>query len=313
MVLHVVAGVVYNAKNEILIARRLDHSDQGGLWEFPGGKVKKGESAEHALVREFKEEIGIDIQKARPLIRITHEYTHKKILLDVWQVEKWQGQAQGLEGQVIEWCVVDKLLNKKFPTANYPIIKAIRLPERYLITAEPEKWHDKKFFYHLAACLDTGISLIQLRAKQLSQRDYCYCAEKILKLCQSYHADLLVNSTPEIALSVGAQGVHLNSQRLTACALRPLPNHLIVSASCHFIEEIQQANAIQTDFIVLSPIKATRSHPRAKPLGWLKFFELSTLARCPVFALGGMKVNDLEMAWAHGGQGIAGIRRICEV
>jgi len=313
MVLHVAAGVVHNTKNEILIARRLDHSEQGGLWEFPGGKIKDGESTEYALVREFKEEIGIDIQESRPLIRITHKYPNKTILLDVWQVEKWRGIAQGCEGQLIEWCSVDQLSNKKFPEANYAIIKAIRLPECYLITTEPEKWNDKKFFYHLAACLDTGISLIQLRAKKLPEREYCYCAEKILTLCQSYHADLLVNSTPDIALSVGAQGVHLNSQRLLACAARPLPQHLMVAASCHFIDEIQHANTIQADFIVLSPVKTTPSHPDAKPLGWLTFFELTELARCPVFTLGGMKTNDLEMAWAHGGQGIAGIRGMCEI
>jgi len=313
MALHVVAGVVYNAENKVLIAHRLESFDQGGLWEFPGGKLEKGESAESALVREFKEEIGIVIQKARPLIRITHAYPHKTILLDVWQVEKWQGLAQGREGQAIEWCSVDKLDDKPFPAANYAIIKAIRLPDLYWITPEPVKWNDKSLFYRLEACLDKEISLIQLRAKHLSERDYCCCAEKMLKLCQNYKANLLVNSTPQIALSVGAQGVHLNSARLTACAARPLPKHLIVGSSCHNAQDIQQAHVIQTDFIVLSPVKKTDSHPDAKLLGWLNFFQLTELATCPVFALGGMSTKDKTMAWAHGAQGIAGIRNIANL
>jgi 8-oxo-dGTP diphosphatase len=303
---HIVAGVIYNAQNEILIARRPAHTHQGGLWEFPGGKCEAGESPPQALARELQEELAIIVQQARPLIRHVHAYPDKKILLDVWRIEQWQGQAWGREGQAVQWCKANYLKNFKFPAANVPIISAVQLPTLYLITPEPLT--DKKFFYRLEACLDGGRTLVQLRAKKLSERDYCYCAEKALTLCDRYGAQLLVNATPEIALSVGTHGVHLNSERLLAC--RERPSDLLVAASCHSLKEIQQANQLRTDFIVLSPVRTTASHPEAPPLGWLKFFQLTEQANCPVFALGGMGTEDVPRAWAHGAQGIAAIRAL---
>ncbi|MEN8216639.1 MAG: Nudix family hydrolase [Pseudomonadota bacterium] len=305
---HVVAGVIYNAQGEILIARRLAHTHQGGLWEFPGGKCEAGESPPQALARELQEELAIVVQQARPLIRLVHAYPEKKILLDVWRVEQWQGQAWGREGQAVQWCQANYLKNLKFPAANAAIISAVQLPTLYLITPEPLSLTDKKFFYRLEACLDGGRTLVQLRAKKLSERDYCYCAEKALTLCDRYGAQLLINATPEIALSVGTHGVHLNSQRLLAC--RERPSDLWVAASCHSLKEIQQANQIGTDFIVLSPVRTTASHPEAPPLGWFEFFQLTEQANCPVFALGGMGTEDVPRAWAHGAQGIAAIRAL---
>jgi len=307
---HVVAGVIYNFQGEILLARRPDHTHQGGLWEFPGGKCEAGESALQALIRELEEELGITVQQARPLICIIHAYPDIKIRLDVWQIEQWQGSVWGRFGQAVQWCPPKHLKNKQFPAANRPIITAVQLPSLYLITPEPVSLTDKKFFYRLETCLDEGISLVQLRAKNLSERDYCYCAEKALTLCDRYGAQLLVNATPEMALSVGTPGVHLNRERLLACVERPLKKDLWVTAACHNLEEIQQANLIGADFIVLSPVRKTASHPEASPLGWLKFWELTEQTHCPVFALGGMNREDVPRAMAHGAQGIAAIRAL---
>jgi len=310
---HVVAGVIYNAQGEILLARRPEHTHQGGLWEFPGGKCEVGESVPQALARELQEELGIVVQQARPLIRVAHAYPDKKILLDVWRIEAWLGTPWGREGQTVQWCHTQDLNNFKFPTANVPIITAVQLLSLYLITPEPMSLTDKKFFYRLEACLEGACSLVQLRAKNLTDRDYCYCAEKALKLCDRYHAQLLLNASPEMALSVGTHGVHLNSKRLFAYTERPpLGTNLWVAGSCHTLEEIEQANRINTDFIVLSPVRTTTSHPDAPPLGWLKFFQLTEQANCPVFALGGMSVADIPKTWAHGAQGIAAIRALWE-
>jgi 8-oxo-dGTP diphosphatase len=307
-ILQVVAGVIYNAQKEVLLARRPKHTHQGGLWEFPGGKREPQETVEQALARELQEEIGITILKARPLIRITHTYPERKVLLDVWEIEQWQGTAYGREGQPVQWCPADSLKNYSFPAANYPIITAVQLPSHYLITPEPVSWNDKKFFYRLEQCLDSDISLMQLRAKNLSERDYCYCAERALTLCERYGAKLLVNATADIALSVGTHGVHLTSERLLACTERPLNNNLWVAASCHSIAEIEQANHKEIDFIVLGSVRSTESHPEAQPLGWFEFFQHTETANCPVFALGGMKLEDRAIALAHGAQGIAAIR-----
>ena len=129
-------------------------------------------------------------------------------------------------------------------------------------------------------------------------------------MSHNYNALLLVNATPEIALSIGTDGVHLNRTRLLSCTERPLNSDLLVAASCHSLEEIQQANLIGVDFIVLSPVRSTASHPDALPLGWTQFAQLTKQANCPVFALGGMRVEDVSIARAHGGQGIAAIRAL---
>lgn len=306
--IHVVAGVITNPQGEILLARRPDHLHQGGLWEFPGGKCEKGETPEQALARELREELDLVIQQIRPLIRIHHTYPEKSILLDVWQVEKWQGQPWGREQQLLQWCPPQRLREKAFPAANYPIITAVQLPSMYLITPEPLSKQDNQFFYQLETCLDNDISLVQFRAPHLSDQEFCECAERALTLCNRYGAHLLVNAAPELAIAVGTHGVHLNGERLQRYSQRPLPPHLWVAASCHDAQQIQQANRIQADFMVLSPVKPTLSHPDAKPLGWSAFFQLTELANGPVYALGGMSKSDMFKTWSHGGQGIAAIR-----
>ena len=309
--IHVVAGVIENTQGEILLTRRPDHVHQGGLWEFPGGKCEQGESIEQALVRELKEELDIDVQQARPLIRIDHTYPdQRRVLLDVWRVEHWAGQPWGREQQRMEWCAMKALQDRAFPSANLPILSALRLPSFYLITPEPSSWRDKKFFYQLEACLDQQISLIQLRAKHLTDKEYCYYAEKALTLCDRHGATLMVNTTVEIALSVGASGLHLTCERAQCYTERPLEKSWNISTSCHSLAEIQHAHRLQVDFIVLSPVKMTPSHIETPPLGWHQFFHLTEQSDCPVFALGGMNKQDVVKAWAHGGQGIAAIRSL---
>jgi len=122
---HVAVGVLLNDNHEVLIAMRPAESHQGGLWEFPGGKVEEGESVEYALNREFKEELGISVQACTPLIQIRHEYSDKLVMLDVWRIEKFSGIPQGREGQAIEWRALSKLRAVDFPKANERIIREL--------------------------------------------------------------------------------------------------------------------------------------------------------------------------------------------
>lgn len=123
---HVAVGVLLNEKREVLIALRPDDSHQGGLWEFPGGKVEEGESVEHALNREFEEELGISVQGCTPLTQIRHDYSDKSVMLDVWRIEKFSGIPRGREGQAIEWRALSKLRAVDFPKANAGIIHALK-------------------------------------------------------------------------------------------------------------------------------------------------------------------------------------------
>ena len=98
--IHVMAAVIRDAERRILIAKRPDDAHQGGLWEFPGGKLEPGESRLEALQRELHEELGITVQQARPLIDLQHNYPDKHIRLDVWEVSEFTGTAHGAEGEV---------------------------------------------------------------------------------------------------------------------------------------------------------------------------------------------------------------------
>ena len=125
---HVAVAVIVhqNDSNKILIAKRPDHVHKGGLWEFPGGKVEQGEHVFEALARELEEELAIFVLQAEPLINIQHDYPEKSVLLDVWKVTEFSGNAKENEGQAIEWVSVSQLNEYSFPEANNLIISELQ-------------------------------------------------------------------------------------------------------------------------------------------------------------------------------------------
>ena len=125
---HVAVGVLFDSKQRVLLAKRGSHQHQGELWEFPGGKVEFGESVFAALQRELKEELGIHIISAQPLIEIKHDYKDKAVVLDTWRVTAFSGEPQGLEGQPIAWVAIHELKDYSFPEANLAIIQRLLEP-----------------------------------------------------------------------------------------------------------------------------------------------------------------------------------------
>ena len=131
--IQVVAAVIFrfdktlaqSENNHILIARRADHLHQGGLWEFPGGKVEKGETHHQSLVRELQEEINITITSASPMMQISLDYIDKSVTLDIWKVIEFEGNPEGAEGQEIRWVSMDELRDYDFPAANQPILQKL--------------------------------------------------------------------------------------------------------------------------------------------------------------------------------------------
>lgn len=122
---HVAAAVIHRGDGSILIARRPVHVHQGGLWEFPGGKVEGGETVTQALARELCEELAIQVVAAEPLLVVRHDYPDKAVLLDVWCVTEFAGEPVGNEGQPLCWVGVAQLRDYPFPEANQPIIEAV--------------------------------------------------------------------------------------------------------------------------------------------------------------------------------------------
>ena len=97
--LQVAVGVVKNPEGKILISLRHTTLHQGGLWEFPGGKIEPLETAEQALSRELKEELNITVTAATPLITVNHQYPGLSVQLKVFLVEQFSGEAKSCEGQ----------------------------------------------------------------------------------------------------------------------------------------------------------------------------------------------------------------------
>ena len=106
---HVAVGVVSNSTGEILLSRRAAGTHQGGLWEFPGGKVEPGEKTFQALQRELGEELAIDVHAARRLIKLPFDYPDKRVMLDVLRVTKWSGAVVAREGQALQWVGLQEL------------------------------------------------------------------------------------------------------------------------------------------------------------------------------------------------------------
>ncbi|HEV8077659.1 MAG TPA: Nudix family hydrolase, partial [Marinobacter sp.] len=300
--IHVAVGVVTDNQGRILIAKRAAGAHQGGLWEFPGGKVERKETVQQALERELLEELGVTTGNFTPLIQIAHDYGDKAVLLDVYRAHIQKGEAHGREGQPLKWVTPDELNSYTFPAANRPIVSAITLPERLLITGAFT--HHSDFLQKLSAALSQGITLVQLRAPELKSAEFMLLAAEVQRECERRGVRLLLNTDPDINKAVH---LHLNSARLMQTHSRPLAPGYLLGASCHNAEQILHANTLAVDYICLSPVKATNSHPQITPLGWDNFAEFTRLAAAPVYALGGMKEHDIATAINHGGQGIASI------
>ncbi len=121
----VVAGVIINNNNKVLISKRPEGKHLSNLWEFPGGKIKKGETPEKALERELKEELDISINtdKLKPITFASHSYKEFHLLMPLFLCEQWGGNVKPMENQEIRWIEPEAIINYPMPPADKPLIK----------------------------------------------------------------------------------------------------------------------------------------------------------------------------------------------
>ena len=301
----VVAAVIERPDGSFLLAQRPAGKVYAGYWEFPGGKVEPGEPLAAALARELHEELGIDVESAYPWIVQTYTYPHAKVRLNFFRVRAWRGEPHGKEAQQLAWQHVSALAVAPLLPANAPVLRALQLPFEYAITHAGEIG-EKQQLIRLDRRLAQGLRLIQVREKGMPAPELERFAAAVIASARSHGARVLINSDIELALRLGADGVHLAAAQLARLEQKPaLP---WCAASCHNAAELARAAQLGVDFAVLGPAQATPTHPDAKPLGWEGFAALARGASLPVFALGGMKPIDLETAWRCGAQGIAMVR-----
>jgi len=311
-IVHIIVAVIVK-DDRVLISKRAENVHQGGLWEFPGGKVEAGENGEQALLREIKEELGITIKKVRPLIKITHHYADKSVLLDTLLVSQFDGKnyesdalLTGLEGQAVKWVKRSDLAAYQFPAANKAIITALSLPDCYLIT--PDQTSNSSLTQFLNDFSDACqlYKLIQLRIKSLAKDPLDFIISQCNAIAQKNQVQLMLNSSMKLNSPV-KHDVHLTSRDLySKNILQQYPDRFL-AASCHTLKDIKRANELKLDFIVVSPVKKTTSHPAEEAMGWSEFKQLIATAKMPVYALGGMQAEDIKEAYSYGAQGIAAI------
>jgi 8-oxo-dGTP diphosphatase len=293
----------------VLLGNRPAGKAWAGWWEFPGGKIEDGEAPLEALQRELDEELGVQATEAYPWLVRTFDYPEKTVKLNFFIVKSWQGEPVGREAQQLSWQNPAGLTVEPMLPANTPILSALSLPPVYAITNMLEMG-EATFFKALELQLKKGLKLIQVREKQLGQDALIAFTHKVITLAHPFGARVLMNADLDDVIKAGADGIHLNS--IALMALSEKPHGLLVAGSCHNAQEMAKASELHLDFVMLSPVLPTSSHPEAQGMGWEAFAKIKQDYPLPVYALGGMQYSALEHAWKAGGHGIAMQRAVWE-
>ena len=303
-VLVVAAGVLLR-EQRFLMASRPPGKVYGGYWEFPGGKAEAGETPRAALIRELAEELGIEVVRADPWIVREHAYPHARVQLHFFRVSAWHGEPHPHEGQRLAWLASQDAPPEPMLPANGPVLRALSLPAIYGIT-EAETWGVDGFLARLDVALDQGLKLIQVRDKRLPETARLSLSREVVRRAHARGARVLINGSASMCQEAGADGLHLDSSRLMQLTARPAADW--VGASCHSLAELRKAEALGADFVMLSPVLPTASHPGEATLGWDTFATWAQTSALPVYALGGMRPELLDEAQRHGAHGIAMLR-----
>lgn len=305
-IVEVAAAVLQKPDGSFLLAQRPADKIWAGYWEFPGGKVEPGETAHHALVRELREELGIETQTAYPWLTRVFAYPHATVRLSFFRVTEWAGELHPHEGQQFSWQYPGGVRVKPILPANAPILRALELPSLYAISNADELGVET-FLSRLEARLAEGLRLVQLREKNLPREALRALAVRVVALAHASGAKVLLNGDVVLAQEVGADGVQLTATQLAGLTERPAVDWC--AASCHNAEELRRAEALGCDLALLSPVMPTQSHPGAAHLGWENFAAIMAGCSIPVYALGGLTRDDGRAAWQRGAHGIALLRQ----
>ena len=295
--IEVVAAVIRDSDENILIAQRPQNKHQGGKWEFPGGKVESGESRRAALARELNEELGIDVGHSTRLISVYHEYEDKSIYLDVYEITQWEGVPSGREGQPVRWVSPSSLKSFEFPEANQAIIDAVFLP-KYIKILKPVATSES-FENQILSSLEFGRSFLlhDFEQTELTHEQLSW----MIDTAASRNLEVILQSPPPLVRH--DYNLHLNTDELLKAQTKPEARR--VSATCHTPGELFKAQRLGLDFIFIGPVLMHSRANDQNALGWPTFQSLVGRVNIPVYAVGGLSDKDLELAREYGAQGIA--------
>ncbi|MEO8302823.1 MAG: Nudix family hydrolase [Betaproteobacteria bacterium] len=300
----VAAAVIKAADGRVLLAQRPPGKAYAGYWEFPGGKLEPGETPRQALARELAEELGLAVRRAASWFVQRYRYPHAHVELHFFRVQAWDGEPVGHDGQAFAWQVPGRVDVLPLLPANTAVMRALLLPPVYGISMA-EEMGEAAFLARADAAFAAGLTMVQLREKSWSAGRRRPLAEALIALAQPRNAKVLLNGDAREAGAWGCAGVHWTSAALAMADERPGPRDMLCAASCHTRAEIERAGALGLDFAVLGPVLPTPSHPGMPSLGWDGFAAIVAETPLPTYALGGLTRGDLDLAIAHGAQGVA--------
>ncbi len=304
-VVDVAAAVIERDDGSFLLTQRPRGKAYADYWEFPGGKVEPGEPVAEALRRELHEELGIDLVQAYPWITRVYSYPHATVRLHFHRVLKWQGEPHAHEEQALAWQRCGALSVAPMLPANAPVLKVLALPIVYAITHAWETGVGRALA-QLDDALAKGLRLVQIREARLEPPAREAFAAQVTQRVHALGGIVLVNGDEHLAGRIGADGVHLPAQALMAARQRP--QFEWCGASCHDAAELARAAELGVDFAVLGPVLEKHGQPGQPGIGLQRFGDLAGGCPLPVFALGGMRVSDLDRARTRGAHGVAMIR-----
>jgi 8-oxo-dGTP diphosphatase len=295
-----VAAAVIERPGEFLLAKRPEGKPYPGYWEFPGGKIEPGEDPRAALVRELREELGIEVREATPWITRVYTYTHATVRLHFFRVGAWDGEPQPLEDQAIAWQRVEAPDVAPMLPANAPVLAALALPD-VMVISNAAAHGIEDWIQALAGRALEERMLVQIREKGANRQQVQHLLSRALARAEPFGSRIVVNSDSGSFPQGG--GVHLTSRALMAASARPEAS--LVGASCHDAAELDQAERLRVDYVVLGPVKETASHQGAPVLGWQRFAHLALARPMPIYAIGGLTRGDMAEARGHGAHGVA--------
>jgi 8-oxo-dGTP diphosphatase len=306
----VAVGILVRDDGAFLLAQRPEGKPMAGWWEFPGGKLEAGESVFDALVREFREELSLEVRAAFPWVRRVVTYPHATVRLHFWRSigedRAWSGAPQPNEGQDFRWEFIDRLTTDPWLKGALPVKRWLRLPPTYAISNATEDGVDA-FLARLDAALAAGrVTQLQLREPALDADAFARLFVEVRARCVERGVRLLVNSVHGVACGERADGIHLTARDLAVCERRP--DVAWVIASCHTADELVHAADLDLEAAVVGSVKTTASHPGVAPIGWSGFAAIARETALPVYAIGGLSIADLDDALAAGAHGVAMIR-----
>ncbi len=302
-VTEVAVGVLLRADGAALLADRPAGKPYAGYWEFPGGKIEPGESVAHALARELREELGVDIGDAVPWVRFDFDYPHAYVRLHFCRVWQWRGAPHAREGQRLQFIRPDQSLPQPLLPAAVPALRWLALPA-VAAQATVDDWPAAELLARVEAAFASGLRMLLLRRRAeglgLGRAD-TRALITALKARACAHAAQVVVDPGLARLGVGEGiGIHLGVSE----QLPPAPDRagVWVGTDAAVRAEIDRAPERGCDFAVVGPVLADGA--AAAALGWHGLAALAHHAPLPLLAGGGLARGDLQRAQQCGAHGL---------